>query len=225
MANEKTQAPNDSGSGDSAAILLPPSPPISWRSVRKNIILPRHPGPSRDINTYRSHPRDRTDVQSKLSIHIINRCTLDQTMFRIRRFRRGDLDQVMGIVAKTLGENYDPSVYLHLASHWPEAFIVSVRGKRVIGFALGAINEDGSARLLMLAVQPAYRRRGVGSQLLRTFIRQAAIKGARRVILEVRVTNKVAIQFYRHHGFQIKGILQHYYTSGEDAYTMERAVA
>jgi len=147
-----------------------------------------------------------------------------QYMFRMRRFSKEDLSQVMGIVGKTLGENYDPSVYLQLAKHWPEAFLVLERGRRLVGFALGAMNEDGSARLLMLSVHPSYRRKAVGSKLMKAFMREAVNKRAKRVILEVRITNKTAIQFYQHHGFDIRGLLQHYYTSGEDAYAMERPV-
>ncbi|MCI0496909.1 MAG: GNAT family N-acetyltransferase [Thermoplasmata archaeon] len=145
-------------------------------------------------------------------------------MFRIRRFEREDLSDVMAIVAKTLGENYDPSVYLHLANSWPEAFIVATRGRRTVGFSLGAIHEGTVARLLMLAVHPAYRRRAVGTHLLEVFMREAKAKRMTNVVLEVRVRNKDAILFYQHHGFTIRGLLQRYYTSGEDAYTMEKAI-
>jgi len=145
-------------------------------------------------------------------------------MFRIRRFERGDLAEVMALVGRTLGENYDPSVYLHLANSWPEAFIVATRGRRIVGFSLGSVHEGTVARLLMLAVHPAYRRRAVGTHLLEVFLAEVKRKGMTGIVLEVRVRNKDAIMFYQHHGFSIRGLLERYYTSGDDAYTMERAI-
>lgn len=146
-------------------------------------------------------------------------------MFRIRRFEREDLTAIMRLVRKTLGENYDPSIYLSLYEQWPKGFIVAERGKRVIGFALGALTTRRRARLLMLAVHPSFRRRGVGSALIDAFFREAAVRGAETVVLEVRISNKDAIRFYQRHGFRITGILDRYYSSGESAYTMQKVLS
>ena len=54
-----------------------------------------------------------------------------------------------------------------------------------------------------LAVSPAARRLGVGSQLLDHALREAVQKGAQQVFLEVRETNEPALALYQQYGFTV----------------------
>lgn len=53
------------------------------------------------------------------------------------------------------------------------------------------------ASIASLGVHPAYRRRGIGSLLLRDAVARAARSRARRVLLEVDADNATAIRLYR----------------------------
>ncbi len=67
------------------------------------------------------------------------------------------------------------------------------------GFAMArAITGDGE--LLLLAVDPSHRGRGIAGALLRSVIDDARIRGAERLHLEVRAGND-AVTLYRAHGF------------------------
>lgn len=67
------------------------------------------------------------------------------------------------------------------------------------GFALSrSILED--AELLLLAVRPSMRGRGVGRALLRSVIHDARERGATQLHIEVRAGND-AIHLYQHEGF------------------------
>lgn len=78
-----------------------------------------------------------------------------------------------------------------------------------IGFSLFR-TIAGEAELLLLAVAPGHRRRGVGRLLLDQFVAAARDAGATRVHLEVRDSNP-AVQMYRTAGFKLAGRRPNYY--------------
>lgn len=92
------------------------------------------------------------------------------------------------------------------------------------GFSLSRIISD-EAELLLLAVSPNLRRRGIGRMLLDDFMENAGNRGATRVHLEVREGNPAVIM-YRSAGFALAGRRRKYYrgrTGGEfDALTLSR---
>jgi ribosomal-protein-alanine N-acetyltransferase len=77
------------------------------------------------------------------------------------------------------------------------------------GFSLFRTVAD-EAELLLLAVSPDYRRRGIGQMLLDHFIERARDAGASRVHLEVREGNPAVIM-YRQAGFGLAGRRPKYY--------------
>jgi ribosomal-protein-alanine N-acetyltransferase len=91
-----------------------------------------------------------------------------------------------------------------------------------IGFALQRIIA-GDGELLLLAVDPASRRNGIGRKLLQHFLDEAREAGTIRVHLEVRDGNP-AVAMYRKAGFKTVGRRRKYYhgrTGGQfDALTL-----
>jgi ribosomal-protein-alanine N-acetyltransferase len=98
--------------------------------------------------------------------------------------------------------------------------------ERVAGFALSRAIMD-EAELLLIAVDPAQRRGGIGAALLRSVMAECALRDVRRLHLEVRANNP-AILFYGRHGFTRQGVRRDYYRSrtGEafDAHTYARDI-
>ncbi|HEY0116729.1 MAG TPA: ribosomal protein S18-alanine N-acetyltransferase [Allosphingosinicella sp.] len=92
---------------------------------------------------------------------------------------------------------------------------VARAGGDTVGFALSRVVLD-EAELLLLAVKPDARRRGVGKSLLDHFIATAIIRGAQRVHLEVREGNS-AVKLYRTSGFTLAGRRRRYYTGPDGA--------
>ena len=95
---------------------------------------------------------------------------------------------------------------------------------RTGGFSLQRTISD-EAELLLLAVSPEFRRRGIGRLLLDHFMDNAGQQGATRVHLEVREGNPAVIM-YRSAGFSVAGRRRKYYRGrfgGEfDALTLSR---
>ncbi|HTU00307.1 MAG TPA: ribosomal protein S18-alanine N-acetyltransferase [Candidatus Sulfotelmatobacter sp.] len=73
-----------------------------------------------------------------------------------------------------------------------------------------------------LAVGPRWRRRGIAEALLAAGLEQGRCQGARRAVLEVRISNVGAQALYRKFRFEPTGIRRRYYAQPvEDALIME----
>jgi ribosomal protein S18 acetylase RimI-like enzyme len=68
-----------------------------------------------------------------------------------------------------------------------------------------------------LAVDPARHRQGVGKALLDAAVREAALRGARRMTLRVLAPNAAARRLYESCGFKVEGILRgEFHLGGRD---------
>lgn len=90
----------------------------------------------------------------------------------------------------------------------------------VIGYALGWKVLD-ECELLSFAVRPGWRRRGVGSGLLRAYFARLLDRGVHSLRLEVRESNRSAQRLYRGLGMAHCGERRHYYRDGETALLFE----
>jgi len=139
---------------------------------------------------------------------------------RVRPFVPNDIPAVASIVREALRENYPTSLYLDIHRWWRDGFLVADLDGHPVGFLAAVISADGQARILMFAVSAGFRNRGIGGQMMNAFIQACAMRGLRRIDLEVRVSNAEAIGFYKRYAFDIAGTLPHFYTDGEDGYKM-----
>jgi [ribosomal protein S18]-alanine N-acetyltransferase len=72
------------------------------------------------------------------------------------------------------------------------------------------------AHITTLAVHPSYRRQSVGERLLINDILAAKRAGARRITLEVRVSNESAQCLYYKYGFKGLDLRRHYYQDNDE---------
>ena len=87
--------------------------------------------------------------------------------------------------------------------------------------AYGGVSVFGEdAEVQLIGVSEMYRRCGRGGRVLEDLLAIAGEKGARRVFLEVRVSNSPAIMLYLRHGFDGLYARSRYYADGEDAIVM-----
>jgi [ribosomal protein S18]-alanine N-acetyltransferase len=99
-------------------------------------------------------------------------------------------------------------------------YVVARAGGRVVGFAGLWLMVD-EAHVTTFGVHPDWRRQGIGRHLLLNLAELSIAIGARRMTLEVRVSNEAAQALYRAFGFDIAGRRARYYTDdGEDALVM-----
>jgi ribosomal-protein-alanine N-acetyltransferase len=146
-------------------------------------------------------------------------------MVKVRRFNpNNDLVQIAQIANRNLGEDYKFSMFVNVSEAWPDGFLVAESMGTYIGTIITVLIDTDVARILVLAVEPDYRRQGIGEKLLNSFIQKATLRGVRKLTLEVRMSNKEAISFYNKHRFKMVSTIPVYYRDGEGAYVMERTI-
>ncbi|MFC4812804.1 ribosomal protein S18-alanine N-acetyltransferase [Paenibacillus sp. GCM10023250] len=104
-------------------------------------------------------------------------------------------------------------------NHFARYMVMDYEGA-AIGYA-GMWTIMDEAHVTNVAVREAYRGQGLGEQLMTGLMRTAVLFGARRMTLEVRVSNAVAQRLYSKLGFEPSGIRPGYYSDNmEDALIM-----
>ncbi|WP_371871165.1 ribosomal protein S18-alanine N-acetyltransferase [Insulibacter thermoxylanivorax] len=104
-------------------------------------------------------------------------------------------------------------------------YVVMIHEGQVIGYAGMWLIID-EAHITNIALREKYRGRKLGSKLLQHVIDTALDLGAERMTLEVRVTNRIAQNLYKKHGFRPAGLRKGYYTdNNEDAIIMWANIA
>lgn len=104
---------------------------------------------------------------------------------------------------------------------------VAIEDTRIIGFSLARYAAK-EAELLLVAVLPECRRRGVAAMLISRAISEVGRRGADAIFLEVRDANHAASALYRAQGFAPVGRRRAYYAGKDqrryDAITMRRCL-
>jgi ribosomal-protein-alanine N-acetyltransferase len=99
--------------------------------------------------------------------------------------------------------------------------MVAEYGERVVGFMIYELHKS-RLHVLNFCVDPAYQRRGIGSQMVAKLIGKLSSQRRLRILLEVRETNLAAQLFFRENGFRAISVLHGYYEdTPEDAYLMQ----
>ncbi len=105
-----------------------------------------------------------------------------------------------------------------------DTVVLTARAKRqLVGFAIMHFLYD-SAHLNLLAVDPAYQRRGLGRRLMMWLEESARVAGTFVVSLELRTRNHGARAFYRKLGYAEIVRIPGYYCRREAALRMTRDV-
>ena len=139
----------------------------------------------------------------------------------IRRCNAADIPQIYELEVKSFKPDdiYSIELLKFLCSYCFDNSYVFIKNNKVVGYVITCI-EGESAHVVSIAVDPDYRRQGVGRALLCTALRLLAEGKVSEVFLEVRVSNEPALRLYQGAGFQIFELLRCYYGDGEDGYRL-----
>lgn len=142
------------------------------------------------------------------------------SVLRIRQVQSNDIITVVRLAYENLPERYNPILFNTFYQKFAQGFLVAEHEKRLAGFLVGIRKSKHHGRILMLAVTPQQRRKGIGSALLASFLLQMKKICVHSIELEVRTTNTIALCFYSKHGFAIQRVIKGLYQNGDDAYLM-----
>lgn len=100
-----------------------------------------------------------------------------------------------------LGRSDAPEEIAKKLQRDPELFLVAEADGRIVGAVMGGF--DGRRGLIYhLAVDPAYRRRGIGTALMAELERRLVALGCLRAYLLVVEDNHEVVDFYRRLGWE-----------------------
>ncbi len=152
--------------------------------------------------------------------------------FKLRKFQPSDLDRVTYVNRKCLPENYSDYFFIDLYRKFPETFIVAEDNGEIVGYimcrietSLSIISLQGlikKGHIVSVAVLPQNRRKGIGEALVKKAMKQMLLYRAKQCFLEVRVSNRPAVDLYEKLGFQVTRTIKGYYSDGEDAHMMTK---
>ena len=133
------------------------------------------------------------------------------------------------LIESGLGWRYDPA-HIERAMRRRETVVLAASERQTYvarnrpalsGFAIMDFGDE-RAHLVLLAVQPAQRRRGIGRRLVEWLLESALTAGMASVHLELRADNAAARRFYRALGFSETVLVPRYYDGREAAMRMIR---
>jgi len=139
---------------------------------------------------------------------------------RITRMMPEDLAEIVRIERSCFPKPWSQAVFTQELNNPVSRVWVARSGeKRILGYICRWLVGD-EVHILNLAVDPQVRRQGIGWRLLSRVLREARLRGASMIWLEVRRGNAAAYWLYRRAGFVEVGERRNYYGRGEDAVVM-----
>jgi len=125
------------------------------------------------------------------------------------------------LIEAGLGWGYRPERIAALIHDGETTTLVARAQSRPLGFAIMRFGDE-RAHLILLAVEPAHQRRGIGRSLVLWLIESAVVAGVSSVHVELRASNASAHAFYRSLGFVETIRVPGYYQGRETALRMLR---
>jgi len=130
----------------------------------------------------------------------------------------GEIEQVFQIENAIFGNSIKESIVKSLNSETSKYFISKCEGE-VVAFCNLYIY-DTEAEIINIAVKEEFRGFGISKQLFNFSLKKCS--KVEVVFLEVKESNRVAINLYNSLGFEFSGRRKRYYSSNEDAIVMKK---
>ena len=132
-----------------------------------------------------------------------------------------DLNALRKLENESFGKDAWPLFDLIAVLTFPDVIrLKAVQNGQMTGFVAGDPRpRDGWGWIATIAVDPRYRRRGIGRALLHACEAKLKVPRSR---LTVRISNQAAISMYQKEGYTTTDIWGGYYNDGEDGMVMEK---
>lgn len=144
----------------------------------------------------------------------------------IRRARAADVSCLVAMENRCFRAHRlrRPDFAYHLRNRSSILFVAEV-SHLVVGYTAGIIyhgSKNRIAKLYSMAVLADWRRKRVGSLMLKSFEKESAKRNAQSITLEVRRSNRSAQALYFEFGYKIDAVLKDYYSRRSDGLRMRK---
>jgi len=134
-----------------------------------------------------------------------------------------DLGALRKLEQESFGKDAWPLLDLVAVLTFAEVIrLKAVEDSQMVGFVAGDPHpRDGWGWISTIAVDPRFRRRGIGLALLHACESKLGVAQSR---LTVRISNQAAITMYEKDGYKTMDIWKTYYNDGEDGIVMKKSL-
>ena len=140
----------------------------------------------------------------------------------IREMKAEDAAAVAEIEYQTFPDHWSQNAVLDTLSNPQTVCLLAEKAGKAAGYLLAYL-AGGEAEIARIAVSEGLKRQGIGKKLLQLLEETCKEKQVRRLLLDVRKSNREARAFYQKMAFQEDGVRKGFYQSpAEDAVLMSR---
>jgi len=134
-----------------------------------------------------------------------------------------DVDSISKILQSEFDDFWNVNILESEILNPESIYIIAKRNNEIVGFA-GIWDDTYNMHITNIAVKKSYRKKGIGSILLKKLIQITKEKSKESITLEVNELNEVAINLYLKNNFKILGKRKKYYNGVNDAIIMTMEV-
>ncbi|XP_018417647.1 PREDICTED: N-alpha-acetyltransferase 30 [Nanorana parkeri] len=147
-------------------------------------------------------------------------CTVHDIRY-VRYESELQMPDIMRLITRDLSEPYSIYTYRYFIHNWPQLCFLAMVGEECVGAIVCKLDMHKKmfrrGYIAMLAVDSKYRRKGIGTNLVKKAIYAMVEGDCDEVVLETEITNKSALKLYENLGFVRDKRLFRYYLNGVDA--------
>lgn len=140
----------------------------------------------------------------------------------IKKMGVDDVDEVVEIENQSFSDPWKKEFFLNEISNALAYPLVAKLNQNVVGYSCLWIFLD-ELQIANIAVTPLFRKKGIGKKIMEKIISYAELNFLKRITLDVRESNKEAINLYNKFGFKTIGKRKNYYRFPvEDSLILEK---
>jgi len=152
---------------------------------------------------------------------------MDLSKLLLQPMQPADLDEVMAIELAVYSYPWSRGSFVDSLMNHDNARVLRAQDGAIMAYFVQMAVLDES-HLLNIAVQGLLQNQGLGNYMLGLAVEQATLMQMKSMLLEVRVSNRRALQLYEKFGFVLIGRRKNYYRADagqrEDALVMRYAI-
>lgn len=140
--------------------------------------------------------------------------------FLTRKPRAEDVPVIARLESEVFADPWPAHLYLQEVGQPMRFQRVAIDGNGFLAAYLFACWQADELHILKVATHPIHQGKGLATSLMEEARLEAVQGNGRSLILEVRPSNRRAMELYRFLGYTVLGRRPHYYSDGEDAMVM-----